>query len=93
MITVIKPRRSQPRPPGGILRRSYRVSRYTVTWTFYLDALGPGAVSQTNVQWSPDVPAKGELTQADFRHYRKGRAAIYQEVANIIGGAVAVAHL
>jgi len=85
-FTIIKPQRSQPRPPGGILRRSHRVGPYTITWTFDLDAFEPGARSQTNVQWEPDMPPKGWLTKARADRYREGRNAIYQEAADIIGG-------
>ena len=90
-MMVIEPSESWPRPPGGILRRSFPVGEYIVTWTFDLDATEPGARSQTNVQWSPNVPPKGTLTKAHFRQYREGRNAIYQEIANIIGGNILVA--
>jgi hypothetical protein len=87
-LTVISPKR-QLRPHDGILRRSFRVGPYTVTITHDLDSFEPGVVSQTNIQWSPDRPAR--LSAAEIKFYRKRRNAIFQEIADTIGGKIMVA--
>jgi len=81
----IEPQRRQPAPASGILRRSFTISGYTVTFTLMLDALTPGAKSQTNIEWSPDLPRR-PLSKAEWKLYRKRRNAIIQEFANITGG-------
>jgi hypothetical protein len=92
-MTAFKPRQSLPRPDCGFVRSTWWVGRYTVTMTFDLDACTRGAVSQTNVQWSPHLPPKGSLTPAHFRQYIAGRNALYQELADIIGSSTAVVDL
>ena len=92
-ITIIKPQRRQPRPADGIVRRCFLVGRYTATITIDLDAARPGARSQTNVQWAPDMPAPGTLSAAELKQYIAGRNAVQQEVANIIGGNILVADI
>ena len=88
-LTVITPQRQIPRPPGGILRRSFRMGRRTVTITYDVDAFAPGASSETIIQWSPDTPAR--LSAAEIRLYRKRRNLILQEIADMLGGNVVVA--
>jgi hypothetical protein len=90
-ITVLRPQRSAPLPPDGVLRRSFPVSWRTVTITMAVAAYGRGVVGQTRVQWSPDPPRR--LSKAERRQYRAGRNALYQEVADVIGAAVAVAEV
>ena len=50
-----------------------------------LDALTPGAKSQTNIERSPDLPRRS-LSKAELKLYRKHRNAIIQEFANVLGG-------
>jgi hypothetical protein len=90
-LTVISPQRQVPSPHDGILRRSFKVGRRTVTITHDVDAIGPGISGQTNIRWSPDLPAR--LSAAEIKLYRKRRNAIFQEIADIIGGNVAVADI
>jgi hypothetical protein len=90
-ITVIEPQQSQPPPLGGVLRRSFRVGRYTVTITKDLDAIAPGVSGQVNIVWHPKLPRKGTLSKAQIALYQQRRNEVLQEVANIIGGKVMVA--
>ncbi len=89
-ITIFEPRRRQPIPPGGILRRSFNVGAYSVTMTHDLDAMRPGARSQVNVQWSP-VPSL--LTADEIRLYQRRRNRVYQEFADITGGKIMMVDL
>jgi hypothetical protein len=88
-LTVISPRRQIPRPPDGILRRSFRVGRRTVTITHDVGAIIPGASGQTRIQWAPDFPTR--LSAAEIRLYRRRRNAVLQELADMLGGNVMVA--
>jgi hypothetical protein len=88
-VTVIRPQRQLPRPPGGVLHRSFRMGRRTVTITHDVDAIGPGVSGQAVIQWSPDVPTR--LSAAEIRLYRKRRNLILQEIADMLGGNVVIA--
>ena len=90
-VTIITPRRRQRPPPGGILRRQFRVGRFTVTIAMDTAMIAPGVRGQTNIEWQPDLPAPGELSPRELRQYIDGRNAIYQEIADIAGGGIAVA--
>jgi hypothetical protein len=89
-FTVIKPRQSRDRPACGFVRSTWRVGRCTVTMTINIDAAVRGEMSQSTVEWDPELPPRSAMTKACWRQYRAGRNALYQQVADIIAGNVAV---
>ena len=92
-MTVIKPRQSRDRPACGYVRSTWRVGRYKVTMSVNLDAAERGEMSQSPAEWDPELPPKSAMTKACWRQYRAGRNALYQQVADIIAGAVLVADI
>jgi hypothetical protein len=88
-LTITEPRRHRPRPYNNILRRSFPLSDYTVTFTLDLSLVGSGPITGlVNVEWAPDAPRS--LSKAEIKLYRKRRGAIFQEIADITGGSIAV---
>jgi hypothetical protein len=92
-MTVIKPRQSRDRPVSGVVSSTWRVGHCTVTMTINLDAAVRGEMSQSTVEWDPELPARSAMTKACWRQYRAGRDALYGQVADILGGAVLVADI
>ncbi len=66
---------------AAALVRSYRVGRYTCTWTLRRPVRG--AVVHSTCEWSPHLPRS--LTAGELREYRKGRAAVFDELARVTG--------
>jgi hypothetical protein len=61
--------------------------RYVVTLAIPLTALRSGVV-HLDVVWEPSPPRR--LTASELRDYRRGRNALFAEVAKHIGGNVAI---
>jgi hypothetical protein len=81
------------RSPGFRRRVEHLASWCTVTMTINLDAAVRGEMSQSTVEWDPELPPRSAMTKACWRQYRAGRDALYGQVADILGGAVLVADI
>jgi len=83
---------TQPGDPAmsaepAILTRRWRVGRRTCTLS--VPKPEPGEVLHVCIEWDPDVPT-AKLNAAERRQYRDGRDAAVAELAQLIGGTVAV---
>lgn len=94
-FTKIEPQESLPMPETGIIRRVVRAGRYCATFTIDLAAAKDvkGVVGQLNVAWEPDVPHNVPMNERKrfISEYVRGRNALFQEAANILGGSILVA--
>ena len=90
---VIDPGAPQPTPPGGILRTTFRVgSRFRCTLAIDVSGLVAGpAIGALNAQWQPSLPKR--LSAAEWRDYRAGRDAFFQQAASIVGRRIGVGEL
>ena len=71
------------------LVRTFTVGkRFTVTVT--MQRPERGKVVNTTMEWEPDVPAPGSLTDGEIADYRAGRNAAVAELAEAAGLNVAV---
>lgn len=66
--------------------RSWRVGKYTVEMT--VPRPEPGRPSAVAMEWAPHMPER--LTTSEIAQYRRGRDAALAELAEILGGNVAV---
>jgi hypothetical protein len=71
------------------LVRTFAVGERTVTVT--VPRAAPGAVVAMAFEWSPDTPPR--LSPSEWREYRTGRDAALAELADVIGGKIAVVEL
>ena len=86
---IVPGRKRLSRPDAEFIATSFKVGRFTVNMTLLLD-VPPGTAGQANIQWTPDVPQRGEITSDDLRHYRKMRNRFHQRWADITGQTVAI---
>jgi len=91
-LHFIKPAESRPLPHDGIVSRSWRVGRFTVTLTLNTNYLEPSEIVQhTNAIWYPRMPTAKELSKSDLAAYRNGRNQLYQEIADMTGKTMLIA--
>jgi hypothetical protein len=62
-----------------IFETAFKVGRFQCEMRFNVEE------KQTNVEWEPDVPKQGEITQADLKHYQKMRNRFYRLVCQKTG--------
>jgi len=71
---------------AAVLRRIFKVGRYTVTMAVWRSCVGKPM--DVTVEWYPDVPES--LSDSQFRQYRLHRDAMFTELAAMLGGKVAI---
>ncbi len=62
-----------------IFETAFKVGRFQCEMSFNVEE------KRTNVEWEPDVPKLGEITQADLKHYQKMRNMFYRLVCQKTG--------
>jgi hypothetical protein len=82
---IFEPQRFEPKPLDGVVRNSWAVGTRRVTMTQSVD-VSAGKLVLTPAEWAPDMPRK--MSADEWRQYRSGRDAHYQQLANVLGGAV-----
>ena len=77
--------------PLDTLSTTFRVGRrYWCSIVLPLAMLKSGSL-KIETSWEPDTPRR--LTKAEMRDYRRGRDALLAEVAQHIGGGIAVVEI
>jgi hypothetical protein len=89
-VTIFLPLGREPWPPEGILRSCWAVGRRHVSIVEDITH-ERGGIGTVRCEWTPDRPEK--LNKIEWRQYRAGRAAHYQQIANILGKSILCAEL
>jgi hypothetical protein len=89
-LLAFRPLCPEPVPPNGVLISEWTVGKRTVRVVQDVHA-ATGSTGMLRTEWDPDRPRR--LSKREWREYRAGRDAHWQQVANILGRPVALAEL
>jgi hypothetical protein len=71
---------------SAALVRQFKVGPYSITLS--VPKVAPGGAASACVEWEPHMPKR--LSVMELAQYRAGRDAAIAEIANELGGTVAV---